>query len=1025
MANTPVLVTSVDQWVDAIVSLPRPNPFDTCCVVVPNERVAHTLRRRLTERRLTSALAGTLFVPLHELARRILANAGEKLEPNDVDLTPALVGRALAHVPLEKLSGEVLRGLPGWDDAIASTVRELEDACVGVEALLASEHPQVRDVGRLYGLIAQDRERVSSASLLRRAAELLTNRPKLHRDATLVVATGFESGAELLLLRSIPDAVWGVTPSKPLTAHHQEKIRSRYERAIANALSTSPALEPGDALQTLKRCLFSVPSKELVQDDSVRLVTYAGVHEEVDAAVSWVVQQIVELGIPTHEIALLSPTPDSYAPLIASRLRAMDWPEDAQVAFSEQGLPVIDRSDGARLLAVLRALRSGLAREQVATLLPWLRARSEDSKVAGLSRAWTLLNEVAFVGGDKVHLKDGLEWTDAWANACSRLAKPDTSSGGLEQERAKFAASSQRDLLALHDAIAALTELLRGVVDNSPLSALWERFADFCAEHLRLPSAQPPVLALIASEVSRFEAYGSLSFAGVQALELLERLVVERNTRTERFGEPAVYVGSVSGARGLRFRAVRILGLSEGSVPSNVREDAVLPDDARASLSSALPTSKTRALRQLSSFYQAISSATERLVLSAPRVGAEGSVRQPAAVLIDVLRALGAPADNLGRSFDHHAATTRQAERAARYALPVAPTARMERTYESNVAIVVSVAALRAITHRTAPGAQDGLLKALISANQLPGITHERPASATKLGTLLSCPHRHLLENVLGYRDATGPASGHSLPANTFGSVLHGVAEAFWRQHGEALGLRRGQLSEHRLALHQLARERFGRFRESYPFASNAAAEAELEGLLQQLDKLLDYDWHDGVARPFIDVERGFGYDEPCAVETSAGPIYVRGNIDRADLDGDTLLLRDLKTGKSKPRRAGRAPEAYVDLQLGLYALVATKMAAQWGTPNKVGVAYVYLKSGDIERRWDGTDYETLRKATDGWLASAIDILNEGSFVRSPNENDCTFCSHKPTCRTEKKRTMEVLRDTRVPRRLLQLKEVE
>jgi hypothetical protein len=100
-----------------------------------------------------------------------------------------------------------------------------------------------------------------------------------------------------------------------------------------------------------------------------------------------------------------------------------------------------------------------------------------------------------------------------------------------------------------------------------------------------------------------------------------------------------------------------VLGLVEGSVPSATREDPVLPDDARRALSSLLPTAALRAHRQLASFDDAVRAARERLALSAPRVSAEGSVRQPAAVLLDVVRALAGSNDALEDKLADAAAT--------------------------------------------------------------------------------------------------------------------------------------------------------------------------------------------------------------------------------------------------------------------------------------------------------------------------------------------------------------------------------
>ena len=162
--------------------------------------------------------------------------------------------------------------------------------------------------------------------------------------------------------------------------------------------------------------------------------------------------------------------------------------------------------------------------------------------------------------------------------------------------------------------------------------------------------------------------------------------------------------------------------------------------------------------------------------------------------------------------------------------------------------------------------------------------------------------------------------------------------------------------------------------------------------------RLLELELETSAARTFVDVERAFGYDAPLALETPAGTLFVRGQIDKLDREGDLLLVRDLKTGGGKLRKPGEPPDPRTDLQLGLYALVAKRSAAAWGTPGRVGVAYLYLRGGEPERAWIGLDYDRLEAAATGWLATAVETLRAGAFVRTPHEK-LRYCPHKPFAR--------------------------
>jgi hypothetical protein len=96
-------------------------------------------------------------------------------------------------------------------------------------------------------------------------------------------------------------------------------------------------------------------------------------------------------------------------------------------------------------------------------------------------------------------------------------------------------------------------------------------------------------------------------------------------------------------------------------------------------------------------------------------------------------------------------------------------------------------------------------------------------------------------------------------------------------------------------------------------------------------------------------------------------------------------------------------------------------MAKAWGMPDNVGVAYIYLRSGESDRSWIGADYAPLDQAAREWLTVARETLQQGAFVRSPNPDDCKYCPHKPVCAPEMHRAEAVLA-TPSPRRLARLK---
>jgi hypothetical protein len=118
-----------------------------------------------------------------------------------------------------------------------------------------------------------------------------------------------------------------------------------------------------------------------------------------------------------------------------------------------------------------------------------------------------------------------------------------------------------------------------------------------------------------------------------------------------RFGEPAVYVGTVREAAGVPFRAVRVMGLAERHLPAVPREDPVIPDAVRARLLAAgaggagigPANAGDRTIEALHALDGVIRNAGARVALSFSRLDADRSKREPASVILEAAAALGRP----------------------------------------------------------------------------------------------------------------------------------------------------------------------------------------------------------------------------------------------------------------------------------------------------------------------------------------------------------------------------------------------
>lgn len=142
----------VRDWADAIAALPATGPLPCRTVLVPRERVAHVLRRELVKAGRADVLAGTRFVAVAQAAVDVLGGAAADFEPGEEALRAArLVALFRAGLPLRHFSVGLLRDKPGWDDAFARTISDLEGAGLRpADVESAGGSPRLRDVAAIW-----------------------------------------------------------------------------------------------------------------------------------------------------------------------------------------------------------------------------------------------------------------------------------------------------------------------------------------------------------------------------------------------------------------------------------------------------------------------------------------------------------------------------------------------------------------------------------------------------------------------------------------------------------------------------------------------------------------------------------------------------------------------------------------------------------------------------------------------------------------------------------------------------------
>jgi len=321
---------------------------------------------------------------------------------------------------------------------------------------------------------------------------------------------------------------------------------------------------------------------------------------------------------------------------------------------------------------------------------------------------------------------------------------------------------------------------------------------------------------------------------------------------------------------------------------------------------------------------------------------------------------------------------------------PLRP-AEIEAGVVSSDRIQTMLAATRADAH----GTSSGVIAADAWATVVPpGLTPQRPLSATGVAALLACPYRFLLERILFLREPPRSPPLDSVAPIVYGQLFHTAAERLFGVAGPALCARQGALDEWTTVaagcLDAVLDEHFF----EQPLRVPGAAETVRRRLHDQLAELVRYEWT-LPPRSFVASEMTFGDPDPVALDAAGTTVYLRGAVDRVDrLAAGGLALRDLKTGRLWPLEAEPANPGR-DLQLGMYVLALEASIGE----RVVTAAYVSPAAPHaVERTFAEGHLEALRERTRQWLGVASALLRAGAFPRTVNASECAVCAFRPLC---------------------------
>ena len=1018
LVTAPSIVTLEEALINAVVNDERDR--QRAAGIVPTPYVARRLHRLLDERgRLEHR---PLLLTLRELIRR-LAGA---------DSTPPVPGAALA----------VLRALTA-DVALAGPLREVAARPGGQGTLLAAfdalreagyvrpgmfrnvvaaqpvPSTLLRHLAALYERFEQETASLSITGSIRMRAALDAAgsvRFIFHTDRLFVhgflAFTPYERTLIASLARSIDLTVYLPFASDSLAgaaARPYAALGPVRDWLLALGCDETHLPDAGETsdLDHLRRHwpAVSLPAIRAEPDasalgfqPSVIVLSAPNIVREVREVARGVLRAARD-GVPYDEMAVLYRRPDTYAPLLAESLTALNVP-----VFLESGRPLVTLPAG-RALRQLLLLIHGPARRSA--VMEFITSAPLRLPAGAVPARWDRLARAAGIirGADQWQARLRHLIADRAAEAQRARERTD---GGARERLIDDAAEAGR----LLEYVMHLFSRLAAV----PAEAGWP---DFIALLRRLAEEllDDPDLSDILTEIDGLAGLSTVepraSFETFREAALA-RLSEQRVRRVAPTPGPSVFLSDITAAQALHFRRVWVPGVTDGDFPARPQRDPLLPDDDREKL--GLETSAMQAAREPARFKLLLGAASEQLTLSFPRAEPGGArPYQPSYFLLKVGDTL------LGHRLRFDEVDKIPGFRrisAARFA-PDDPDDALDKT-EWNLARIelgegttddlahrIDILAERRRSRRFTP--LDGVFlnpeaRARVAERADPT---RRPLSPTAIETYATCPQKYFLQRVLGLEHEDEPDALERLAARDKGGLMHNVLETFYRDLRDAgeLPLRPERLDVYRgrllAALAERCREeeRGGRAGHALLWAVDQAEIADdlLETLDEDVKRAVD-----GFVP--VDFERAFGMmGEPAAELALAGgrTLRFRGLIDRIDRHEDgRLRVIDYKTGRAgltTPNRfrGGR------EMQAPVY-LLAARRAFNVDTALLEAELYYCSRRGNFRRaRFDGGALDARGDDLDQIIEAAADGITAGRFFPHPyikSEHHCRVCDFRLVC---------------------------
>ncbi len=1039
----------------AKASLAR-KPFGKVWVLLPTDLQITAFRARLLHEIGEAAYFAVEFFNFNRLYTHLLAIAGLPQR----QITEAARFRILRHV----LSGMddhdqlsyfgAIALTPGFIAVAAEFIQELKQAQIRPEAFSAAARTQkdheLAAIYTAYQDFLRQQHLVDTEGEGWLALAQLKAKPDLPSGVDLLIVDGYDQftsvQADLLALlagRVRTTLTLTYQPERANTAHRRyAQARERLLRTgtwTEKPLTNQPFDSSAQTLAHLSAVLFDTHPQPIPNDGSLALVEAPDRRREVQTVLKRV-KRLLLSGVQPNQIMILSRNLQPYIPYFLETAPAYGIP-----LATRHGSPLAENPAVAALLALLDLPETGFPRRATIDALrspylvcPYLSALQID-QLDRISRA-------------RVVVRGRQQWLDAIIAAGQPTLDEDGEwpAGALLPEEAA----------ALHANVAQFFERITPPITAAPRDAIhWLESLigpdPASREELTEDTPPEPIDHFQMIRQIRADAPSGLAARDLAAMACLKRVFQEVLSAYELIdawsavtwesfwldlriainnaainpshtaGQTGrVLLASIYEARGLPHDHVFLIGLSEGEFPARTAEDALYTDSERRWLNDQGIPIMTRAdaADESSLFYEVTALARCALTLSRPYIDEKGN-EWPASPYWRAVRAV----------------VDIEPER-----LPMAAAETIDGAARRSEVMVALAHALNDTptatiwgVHNWLIGQPDGALcwtnvlwgRWIESRRMSPHIAHDSytgrlsdSALLAKIGEMLGpdytwsasqfndyglCPFKFFARRLLKLDVIEEPKEG--MDPLQLGSLLHEILEYTYHQiAAEHFAIIPTNLPRALDILETVTDQRLADAPQRFGFRASATWAQEQVSLRRKLRKLVTQDFSaDNPLGALLPGERyayrqevPFGYAQDVIIDGEAGPLRVRGYIDRVDIAGGQIVVIDYKSGATKITHEDMLDGRNV--QMMLYILAAQQV---FRDTTVAGATFWMLGDNKLYGTIPADD-SRIQEARAA-LHRRIENARQGIFVNTPgkmaiNGHCSQHCDFGQLCRADR-----------------------